>query len=289
MKIKKIIYLLIGTALSISLVGPAFSASNRVAIKAEADIDFLKEREKDGTARPMSYQVAKGKFYRGGMNDQRMETFTFDDIVKDMAQHLTKQKFYPHQGEGTGDMLIVVHYGVTEYEESIMEILGYTSEEEMGLGGEFDFEGIAPDAGAMNAVADVGFNQSLMATASDSNKRSMGYKAKLLGMEEAFGFYTNDQDKYELMSMLDEERYFVILMAYDIPSLKAKDPKLLWTTRYSIRAIGQKFDDAIKGMNLIAGDYFGKSFKGLNLKRLEDTSSVEIGDIEVIEEAKEEN
>lgn len=287
MNIKRITHLLTGTILSTSLLSPAHSASNRVAIKAEADIDFLKEREKDGTAKPMSYQMAKGKFYRGAMNDLRMDTFTFEDIVNDMAQHLRKQKFYPHQGDGTGDMLIVIHYGVTEYEESIMELMGYTSEEEMGLGGDFDFEGISPDSAAMNAVNDVAFNQNVVNTLSDSNKRSMGHKAKLLGMEEAFGFYTNNQDKYELMSMLDEERYFVILMAYDMASIKAKDPHLLWTTRYSIRAIGQTFDNAIKGMNEIAGDYFGKSFKGLNLKRLQDDSKVEIGDIEVIEEEKE--
>jgi len=287
MKIKAILPICLGATMIIGLIGSSQAASNRVAIKAEADLDFLKEREKDGTAKPMSYQVAKGKFYRGGMNDKRMQTFTFEDIVTDMAQHLQKQKFYPHQGEGTGDMLIVVHYGVTEYEESIMELMGYTSEEEMGLGSDFDFEGIAPDAAGMNAVADLGFNQTTSHTLSEGNRKSMGHKAQLLGMEEAFGFYTNTTDKYELQSMLDEERYFVILMAYDIASMKQGDPKLLWTTRYSIRAIGQNFDDAMKGMNAIAGDYFGKSFKGLNLKRLQDDSSVEIGDIEVIGEAEE--
>ena len=287
MKRTVLLPIIFGATIAFSSMSTAQAASNRVAIKAEADLDFLKNREKDGTAKPMTYQVAKGKFYRGGMNDKRMETFTFEDIVNDMAQHLRKQKFFPHQGEGTGDMLIVVHYGVTEYEESIMELMGYTSEEEMGLGGDFDFEGIAPDGAAMNAVADLGFNQSTSQTLSDSNRKSLGHKAQLLGMEEAFGFYTNNADKYELQSMLDEERYFVILMAYDIASMKQGDPKLLWTTRYSIRAIGQNFDDAMKGMNAIAGDYFGKSFKGLNLKRLQDDSSVEIGDIEVIQEEKE--
>lgn len=275
----------------IGSIGLAFASStnatsNRVAIKAEADIDFLKEREKDGSAKPMTYQVAKGKFYVGAMNDKRMETFTFEDIVNDMAKHLAKQKFYPYQGDGTGDMLIIIHYGVTEYEESIMELMGYTSEAEMGLDSDLGFEGIASSGAEMNAIADLGFNQSLQDTASSSNARSMGHKANLLGMEEAYGFYTNDQDKYELMSMLDEERYFVILMAYDMESIKAKNSKLLWTTRYSIRAIGQKFDEAIMGMNEIAGDYFGQSFKGLNLKRLRDDSKVEIGDIEVIEEEK---
>lgn len=285
MKAKKVIHLLITFAVLINAVSYLSAASNRVAIKAEADLDFLKEREKDGVAKPMTYQVAKGKFYVGAMNDKRMQTFTFEDIVNDMSKHLAKQNFYPYQGEGTGDMLIIVHYGVTEYEESIMELMGYTSEEEMGLG-DVGFEGIASDGAGMNAIADLGFNQSLQNSSGSSNARSMGQKANLLGMEEAYGFYTNNQDKYELMSMLDEERYFVILMAYDMESIKAKESKLLWTTRYSIRAIGQNFDDAIKGMNEIAGDYFGQSFKGLNLKRLRDESNVEIGDIEVIQEEK---
>ena len=287
MKTNQIVTAALIMLLGIGISSPLYSLSNRVAIKAEADLDFLKEREKDGTAKPMTYQVAKGKFYVGAMNDKRMESFTFDDIVKDMSTHLAKQKFYPYQGEGTGDILIVVHYGVTEYEESIMELMGYTSEEEMGLGGDLGFEGIASDGAGMNAIADLSFNQSLQNSSGSSNARSMGQKANLLGMEEAYGFYTNDQDKYELMSMLDEERYFVILMAYDMESIKAKESKLLWSTRYSIRAIGQNFDDAIKGMNTIAGDYFGQSFKGLNLKRLRDDSSVEIGDIEVIQEEKE--
>lgn len=285
MNAKTIIKILFAFSLTLNCAISLSALSNRVAIKAEADLDFLKERDKNGSSKPMTYQVAKGRFYRGGMNDKRMETFTFEDIVNDMAQHMRKQEFYPYQGEGTGDMLVVVHYGVTEYEESLMELMGYTSEEEMGLG-DVGFEGIASDGAGMNAIADLSFNQSLQNSGSSSSARSMGQKANLLGMEEAYGFYTNDQDKYELMSMLDEERYFVILMAYDMNSIKAKDPKLLWTTRYSIRAIGQNFDEAMMGMNQIAGDYFGQSFKGLNLKRLKDESNVEIGDIEVIQEEK---
>ena len=280
---RPILYFSLLTTLTINLVGISKAASNRVAIKAEAAADFLKEREKNGSATPMTYQMAKGKFYRGGMNDSRMVEFTFQDIVNDMATHLRRQKFLPHQGPGAGDLLIVVHYGVTEYEESLMELMGYTSEEEMGLSGEFEFSGIAPDAASMNAISDVSFNQNTTDTLNESNQRSMAHKAKLLGMEEAFGFYTNKQDEYELKSMLDEERYFIILMAYGVADLKRNEHKLLWTTRYSIRAIGQPFDEAIQGMNTIASDYFGKNFKGLHFKRLSDKSQVEIGDIEVIE------
>ena len=107
----------------------------------------------------------------------------------------------------------------------------------------------------------------------------------VLGMEEAFSNRVSPQDEYELKSLLQEERYFVILMAYDYPSVKRGKPELVWSTRYSIRAYGQNFEDAIKGMNVVAGDFFGKNLKGLSRKRVDDASHVEMGDIEVIDDA----
>ena len=83
--------------------------------------------------------------------------------------------------------------------------------------------------------------------------------------------------------MLQEERYFVILMAYDYPKIRNEgEVKLLWSTRYSIRAVGQSFEDAIKDMNLVAGDYYGTNLKGFTRTRVTDKSRVEMGDIEVI-------
>ena len=74
-------------------------------------------------------------------------------------------------------------------------------------------------------------------------------------------------------------------MAYDYPLIKETgEIKLLWSTRYSIRAVGQSFTDAIKDMNFVAGDFFGKNLKGLNSKRVTDDSRVEMGEIEVIGE-----
>lgn len=62
---------------------------------------------------------------------------------------------------------------------------------------------------------------------------------------------------------------------------------LLWTTRYSIRAAGIPFEAAIKNLNQIAEGYFGKNVKGLTQKRIDDTSSVDLGKIEIIGESEE--
>ncbi len=58
---------------------------------------------------------------------------------------------------------------------------------------------------------------------------------------------------------------------------------MLWSTRYSIRSIGQSYAQAIKELNLVAGNYFGKNLKGLISKRATDKSIVEFGEIEVID------
>lgn len=89
---------------------------------------------------------------------------------------------------------------------------------------------------------------------------------------------------YEYDQMLSEARYFVVVMAYDYQLFRKKDEaKLLWSTRYSVRIRGHSFETAFKEMNQVASDYFGKNFDKLTRKRLDDKSSVEIGDIEVIE------
>lgn len=85
--------------------------------------------------------------------------------------------------------------------------------------------------------------------------------------------------------MLKEARYFVVVLAYDYQLLTKKgEKKLLWSTRYNVRSAGQSYQAAIKDMNLVAGDFFGKNFKKLTRKRSDDSSRVEMGEIEVIQE-----
>ena len=59
---------------------------------------------------------------------------------------------------------------------------------------------------------------------------------------------------------------------------------MLWTTRYSIRTIGQSYAQALKELNIVAGYFFGKNLKGLISKRATDKSIVEFGEIEVLDQ-----
>ncbi len=212
-----------------------------------------------------------------------MEAPSFREIVVDMAVHLAKQNFYPHPEPGKGDLLIVVHYGITDIGHAIDENLGYDTLEDMGV---TDSSG-----GSFDAIAELESAMSANEAVDRLNDRSSHSAARLLGMEDAYRGHPTivDSRRRELRGMLEEERYFVFLMAYDYPKiLKEGKQTLLWSTRYSIRAAGTPFEAAIKNLNLVAGDYFGTNMKGLAHKRIGDTSRVELGDIEVVEKGESE-
>jgi hypothetical protein len=148
--------------------------------------------------------------------------------------------------------------------------------------------GLTPDGSIVfdnpsNVSSELEFNYNASLSIAESNAGNAYYKAQLLGMEEAFGSKGTRYDEERLKRMIDEERYFIILMAYDYKKVKEGEEVLLWRTRYSMRALGQSFTVAIGQMNDIAGDYFGDNMKGLITKRFDDKSDVKMGEVEVID------
>lgn len=267
--------------------------AHQIVVKAVASEDYVKDRARDESKKIQTYQFMQGRFFRGMTRNDSLKEFTFTDIIQDMAHHLVRQNYYPNPVRGEGDLLIVVHYGVTDFEEDFMDMMGYTSLEDFGYTQGIEDAGgggVALDPGTLDAMNNLQFNLNAQQAMNSANESSEFFKAQLLGMEGIYYDRISPHEEYELRHMLKDERYFVILMAYDYPHFRETGKaKLLWSTRYSIRAVGQSFGDAIKDMNLVAGDYFGQNLKGLNKKRVTDNSRVEMGDIEVIgQEAGEE-
>ncbi len=260
-------------AFAILILPGGVQAANRILIKTVASEEYVQQRAERDSDDIQTYNFFEGRFFGGSVKDRSLERFTFMDIVKDLAVHLQKQGYHNNPVVGEGDLLIVVHYGATDHEESFMDLMGYTSLEDMGYSDDMD----------ASALAALEANISLSDAIHSANDQSRVAKSRLLGMEEAYLRSTPSHERETLEHYLSESRYFVILMAYDFPRLKQGETVLLWSTRYSIRSIGQPFDQAVKDMNLVAADYFGKSIDGLVKTRVTDKSRVKLGEIEVIE------
>jgi hypothetical protein len=119
-----------------------------------------------------------------------------------------------------------------------------------------------------------------------SNALMLGYDSPgLIGTEK--GNYVRGTalgvDREDLYDDIEENRYFVVLMAYDFQRLwKQKKHKLLWETRFSIRERSNQFDKALPAMAQYASKYFGVSSDGLVRERFPQ-GNVEVGTPSLIE------
>ena len=272
------------------LVSTNLFAANQVVVHSQASESYLTERTLEGAKDSYTYQFFKGRFHGGNIKNPAMDKMTFKEIVTDMAFHLQKHNFYPTKENAETDLLIVVHYGVTTIQQSTDEMLGYTSlEDKLGAsdptgqsaGGEITAAGI-------NAAADVAFVGNSDIAMNEANELSARYQARLIGMEKAYSEKLGPREEFEYKFLLKDERYFVILMAYDFQKMGNGEAELLWSTRYSIRSVGQSFDQAIKDMNLVGSNYFGKHLDDIVKKRVTDKSRVKLGELELVDTIPEE-
>ena len=267
-----------------SLYPISLNAANQVVINAQALQEFSIASENDDSSEPTTYAFMKGKFHGGNRADPAMDEFPFDEVLLDLSTHLQKQNFKGVPDPNGAKLVIVVHYGVTSVQESNESLLGYDSLED------YEFSDGAANSGSsggvnlneLNGIQDMQFQINVENAIKEGQQGGAFYTARLLGMEKAYVGPISPREELELKNLLSDRRYFMVLMAYDLPLMRQGELVLHWTIRYSIRAIGQSFDQAIKDMNLVAGNYFGKNMGDLVKRRVTDKSRVELGKIEVI-------
>jgi hypothetical protein len=286
-------------AVCLPFVPRAFARQgDTVSVAAGADQDYVREKFGEAGRKPKaeSYLFAKGSRFGGHLRDPSLETFQFSDVVRALAPDLAKQLYYPAADKNTADLLIVVHWGITTVDEDASN-------------GQADFENLMKDVASHNAAVASGGIADPSAVEGDlnmihgeSNHSSTGpaNNADLLGYSAEYQRAEYDSlgvasgmtelDK-RLREDLVDERYFVILMAYDFNSMKnakkGTKPKLLWSTHFSIRAIGMSFNAALPAMSKVAANYFGHNVDGLLLgaDRIHE-GKVEVGEIKQIDSTR---
>ena len=92
------------------------------------------------------------------------------------------------------------------------------------------------------------------------------------------------------LTMLRDDRYFIVLMAYDWQKMRLENKfDLVWSTRFSLDAIGTNFRDARYALSRGAANHIVTNLDGdLGKARIHlGTGDVERGDIEVVATVKE--
>jgi len=291
----------------------AENSTDITAVAARASDDYVRSRLPDGTFSIEYYAFGDGGHYGGQMADESVDKLKFTDVARMIANPLAAHNYVPARDAGNTRLLIMVYWGLTFVPEAISASPGYTnfSYTENAALQTASLAKIAAanrpstvpsgyhSTGSGSSAAQMGLSDSQLAELSsqvtvltmfnEQRDRTDFRAAKLLGYDydaalgtengnyirgTAFGVKRDD-----LVSELESNRYFVVLMAYDFQMLlKQKRHKLLWETRFSVRQNNHAFDRDLPMMAGFASQYFGQNTNGLVRQRMP-FGNVTIGEV----------
>jgi hypothetical protein len=276
------------------------------AVCSSAYNGYVRTRRPDGSLKPESYAFGQGEYSNGQMRDDSIDAFPFRRLAGLLAPYLARQNYVPTQAPEGTDLLIVVHWGTTiPYDNGSYRMALDNLKSAMGAGRMASQSAVAPQLGQRSSMAALGGDTSaalrgmqsddlggylmmlelqnhLRDQANARNAALLGYLPEMARVDETMRFAGLGTYYNDLASDLEEDRYYVILAAYDFQrAWRQKQLKLLWVTRVSIRAHGNRFDQDAEAMIRCASRYFGQTSLGLLRQRVPE-GRVDVGEPRVI-------
>ena len=246
------------------------------AVSSKVAKDYVRTKLPDGSFQPELYAFGKGGKWAGEISDSTIDTLNFTDIAKVIAVPLSAQRYLPASDPAKTRLLIMVYWGTTAVPGTTSASSAYNHFGSAQVTLQFDLNPLnkVPVAIQNAAISDFSAATLMLNIENRKNDRTdfanalmLGYDSPgLIGTEKAdyvrgTAFQTDRDDLYR---EIEENRYFVVLMAYDFQLLwKERKHKLLWETRFSISERRNQFDKALPVMARYASQYFGQASDGL--------------------------
>lgn len=281
---------------------PVAKAEKLVVSRSTVSGEYLQKRMVDGKPQPHTYVFMAGRYFAGNTRDKSLEKTAFRTIAERLAMDLRQQEFHPAASLTKADLLLIVHWGVTTGNNrdtvavaASMEALakiGRDAEETQRSLDEAvasgDVLGAWHERGNLNALESQ--TKSEYETMASGLYVGSEDRATLLGLgaelRKEDGSLFGSERYNTLLGMTQEERYFIIVMAYDVPTLvNTQQLKRVWTLRTSIRSAGVNFHQALDRIGNVASRYFGTSQESLTFDYTGDRKRNEVvkfGDIVVL-------
>lgn len=257
-------------------INSAFAAKvARVFIDSEASVAYNEKKESDNGATYETYVFIKGNFYGGDISDKSLRNVTFEEVVGTVGESMKQRNFYPSASADQGNLLVVVHYGSTSVPQDLAELFGTEMDDPYGE------QGIDAEEPAINDT----YFDDLKRLSEFGHNNQAGMNNSKLGIGRALNRKNiNTTEEFDLRVELEDERYFIILMAYDYEKLRnTKEQELLWTTRFSLPSVGTNFEDAYPALARAASSHYGTSLDRYAKSSTHfGTGSVEIGTLETV-------
>jgi hypothetical protein len=253
------------------------------AVASSVSKDYIRSRLPDGSFASESYAFGEGGVWGGEIKDATIDDLRFLDVARTITEPLASQKYVPAKDPNKTKLLIMVYWGTTAvpartdidplYEEYYQLMSEYRLMVDEGVPG--------ADAVLSTALHVLSMANHQREKLDFKNAAMLGYDASgLIGTD-----YGRDiehtalgRERRDEVEEIEENRYFVVLMAYDFQLMwRQKKHKLLWETRFSISERRNQFDRALPLMAAYASRYFGQESNGLLRARVPE-GRVDVGE-----------
>ncbi len=243
-----------------TLLLPRAAAGDITAVSSRVSDGYARTKLADGSFQPETYAFGEGGHLSGSTADETIDKLKFIEVARTITGPLAGQQYLPAKDPKQTKLLIMVYWGTTTGSAED-PTLPNTNDVEMKL----MFRSQRDHADVRNA-------------------RLLGYDAEdIIGTDYGRGLLLTalHRKTEDLLDEIEDNRYFVVLMAYDFQLLwKEKKHKLLWETRFSIRENRNDFGKVLPDMAQFASRYFGRDTHGLVRKPLKE--NVNLGELKIL-------
>jgi hypothetical protein len=288
--------LLLGSALSNVTFSIAAEAPDVVAVASHASPDYVRKKLPDGTFEKETYVFGEGGKWKQALIDPSLDKLQYKHVALTVSKALAAQNYFRATDPDPmkNRLLIMVYWGMTNGTDGSSGSLYYQNAEEalrpavvtnpnFHTGNGQERNSGANASAIESALMMVNLVNHLRDKMNWTNASILGYDREL---NRSVGLEIGPMHTYqqELLEEIEENRYFVVLMAYDFQLLwKEKKPKVLWITRFSIREAGNYFDQQLEAMVQSASRYFGRECGGL-IRRPIFEGHVDFGELKILGE-----
>jgi hypothetical protein len=281
MSVRIIVHLFSALVAAVTLLA---GKNDAIVISSTAAPDYIRPLDAKGKPAPEGYVFMEGRHLSGGTVDKCEDRLTFPEITRILATSLAKQSYFPTKDLASAHLLIRIYWGSTliyedpQWAQNIENM--NTALAEVRASAQ---ESGTSDPGVLNqTLANQEGTQNSQEGAIVRNASLLGYKRSLDKEGKAIVASVEEQT---MRMELAEERYFVVLMAYDYQYMKReKKPKLAWVTRLSIRGPGNNFTEALPALAVAGAEVYGHNLDKLERIKVRDLpgGEVRLGELQVL-------
>ncbi len=296
-------------ASALLLAAPLARASNDslvTSVFSKVSDGYHREKQADGSFKREYYAIANGVYSPGISRDRSIDAVRFPQVAKAVAQFLALQNYHLAPDARSAEFLLLITWGTTvPYDDTAHRInveSFYSASNNLTMANalvkqsedakqhQSTPDGIQSPARSERDAARDDFEGQLLQMqmfnevrldAIERNARLLGYFDEINQRDTPAQFAGAGERFKDLVSDLETERYYVIVSAYDFQAAKEGKQKLLWSTRVSIQAQGNKFNETLAAMLARASRYFGQDSNRL-VRQYQPEATVNLGELKVL-------